>query len=198
MSLARDPGRQRSGPFLFKADHVYGFYPTKIGICRAHRREIAPAVAASTSRLFASSRACGVFAAALVCWEAIRRAQDQFENLFNENTTTFSWTDLESCGSDRPATAPWRAAAAGPNLHHFWREIPPGSEDLPGRFTLRRIHGICGHGSKAKSLAPSEHPNPTTKVDPKMGGAPTPKWDTIGFDPKPCHKHLQTPSLKQV
>ena len=32
---------------------------------------------------------------------------------------------------------------------------------------------------------PSEHPNPTTKLASKMGGAPTPKWDLIGFDPQP-------------
>ena len=32
----------------------------------------------------------------------------------------------------------------------------------------------------------SEHPNPTTKIGSKMGGAPTPKWDTIGFDLRPC------------
>ena len=31
---------------------------------------------------------------------------------------------------------------------------------------------------------PSEHPNPTTKIKPKMGGAPTPKWDPIDFDPQ--------------
>ena len=34
-------------------------------------------------------------------------------------------------------------------------------------------------------LAPSEHPNPTTKIGSKMGGAPTPNG-TIGFDPQPC------------
>ena len=38
---------------------------------------------------------------------------------------------------------------------------------------------------------PFEHPNPTTKIGSKMGGAPTPKWDPInGIDPQP---HL--PSL---
>ena len=30
--------------------------------------------------------------------------------------------------------------------------------------------------------SPSEHPNPTTKIGSKMGGAPTPKWYPIGFD----------------
>ena len=34
-------------------------------------------------------------------------------------------------------------------------------------------------------LAPSEHPKPTTKIGSKMGGAPTPKWDPIGFEPWP-------------
>ena len=39
-----------------------------------------------------------------------------------------------------------------------------------------------GHGSKAKSH--SEHPNPTTQMETKMGGefAYQPKWDPIGFD----------------
>ena len=32
---------------------------------------------------------------------------------------------------------------------------------------------------------PSEHPNPTNGIGSKMGGAPTPKWDPIGFDPQP-------------
>ena len=37
---------------------------------------------------------------------------------------------------------------------------------------------------------PSEHPNPTTKIPPKMGGAPAPKWEPIGFDPQPCYTPL--------
>ena len=34
---------------------------------------------------------------------------------------------------------------------------------------------------------PSDHPNPTAKIGPKMGGEFTnqPKWDPIGFDPQP-------------
>ena len=32
---------------------------------------------------------------------------------------------------------------------------------------------------------PSEHPNLTTKIGSETGGAPTPKWDPIGFDPQP-------------
>ena len=35
---------------------------------------------------------------------------------------------------------------------------------------------------KIPELPPNEHPNPT-KIGPKMGGALTPKWDPIGFDP---------------
>ena len=34
----------------------------------------------------------------------------------------------------------------------------------------------CSHGSKSR----------TSSVGSKMGGAPTPKWDLIGFDPQPC------------
>ena len=30
--------------------------------------------------------------------------------------------------------------------------------------------------------------NPTTKIGSKMGGAPIPKWDLIGFDPRPNRK----------
>ena len=39
-------------------------------------------------------------------------------------------------------------------------------------------------GSKAK-YTPSEDPNPTNTIGSKMGGAPTPKWYPIGFDPQP-------------
>ena len=39
---------------------------------------------------------------------------------------------------------------------------------------------------------PSEHPNPSTKIGSTMGGAPTPKWYPIGFDPQPC-VHLGQP-----
>ena len=48
--------------------------------------------------------------------------------------------------------------------------------------------GQHGHGSKSKSY--SEHPNPITKIGPKMGGEFTypPKWDPkTGFD---NHSHL--------
>ena len=41
-----------------------------------------------------------------------------------------------------------------------------------------------GHGSKPNRNL-SEHPNPTTKIGSKMGGAPIPKWDLLGFDPQP-------------
>ena len=37
-------------------------------------------------------------------------------------------------------------------------------------------------GQSPNGLAPSEHPNPTTKIGSKMGGAPTPKWYPIGLD----------------
>ena len=30
----------------------------------------------------------------------------------------------------------------------------------------------------------AEHPNPTTKIPTKMGGAATPEWDPIGFAPQ--------------
>ena len=35
-----------------------------------------------------------------------------------------------------------------------------------------------------KPVPPVNIPIPT-KIGSKMGGAPTPKWDTIGFDPQP-------------
>ena len=49
-----------------------------------------------------------------------------------------------------------------------------------------------GHGSKAKFRTPSEHPKPTTKIGPKMGGEFTyPKMGSDWFDPQPmaaeCH-----------
>ena len=34
-------------------------------------------------------------------------------------------------------------------------------------------------------VSPSEQSNPATKIPTKMGGAPTPSWDPIGFDPQP-------------
>ena len=37
----------------------------------------------------------------------------------------------------------------------------------------------------SQARTPSEHPNPPQKNGSKMGGAPTPKWDPIGFDPQP-------------
>ena len=58
----------------------------------------------------------------------------------------------------------------------------------------RRGSLAYGHGSKSKACTPSEHPNPTPKMGPKMGGAPkTPKWDPIGFD-----NHSHTSLLQPV
>ena len=37
---------------------------------------------------------------------------------------------------------------------------------------------------------PSEHPFFPTNLGSKMGGAPTPKWDPIGFDPQPYYAIL--------
>ena len=42
---------------------------------------------------------------------------------------------------------------------------------------------------KIRIVPPSEHPNPTTRIGSKMGGAPTPNWDSIGFDPQPTDSH---------
>ena len=36
---------------------------------------------------------------------------------------------------------------------------------------------------------PSEHPNSTTRIGSKMGGAPTNQNGTIGFDPQPIFLH---------
>ena len=36
------------------------------------------------------------------------------------------------------------------------------------------------------SVPPVNTPIPT-KIGSKMGGAPTPKWDPVGFDPQPHH-----------
>ena len=57
--------------------------------------------------------------------------------------------------------------------------VPVGGIEARGSEGL--VHGEChlrhfGHGSKAKSVTPSEHPNPTTKIGSNMSGAPTPKW----------------------
>ena len=44
--------------------------------------------------------------------------------------------------------------------------------------------------------SPSEHPNPTTKIPTKMGGAPkTPKWYPMGVDLRP---YLQIPEVPQT
>ena len=51
------------------------------------------------------------------------------------------------------------------------------------RSASRQVSHSSGHGSKARTR--SKHPNPTTKIGSKMDGAPTPKWDPIGFDPQP-------------
>ena len=40
-----------------------------------------------------------------------------------------------------------------------------------------------GHGSKPRT--PSEHHPIPTKIGSRMGGAPIPKWDLIGFEPWP-------------
>ena len=59
------------------------------------------------------------------------------------------------------------------------------------RISGEQIWGGGGGGDLAMGQNPnqnrnsSEHANPTTKIPTKMGGAPTPKWDTIGFDPQP-------------
>ena len=44
-----------------------------------------------------------------------------------------------------------------------------------------------------KSHTPSEHPNPTTKIKPQLGGEFTyqPKWDPIGVDPQPVLEALK-------
>ena len=55
----------------------------------------------------------------------------------------------------------------GPCRSHPWR---PCTAD-PAQ-SIEQSNGTCGHGSKPRS----EHPNPTTKIDGKMGGAPIPKW----------------------
>ena len=48
----------------------------------------------------------------------------------------------------------------------------------------------------------SEHTNPTTKIGAKMDGARTPKWDTIGADPRPYLFKVQeaelAPSLRYM
>ena len=48
---------------------------------------------------------------------------------------------------------------------------------------LKSMNSKSGHGSKARN-PPVNIPIPT-KIGSKMGGAPTPKWDPINFDPQP-------------
>ena len=52
-----------------------------------------------------------------------------------------------------------------------------------GLFASNLLNVAMGHNPNR--FAPSEHPNPTTEIGSNMGGAPTPKWDPIGFDPQP-------------
>ena len=56
---------------------------------------------------------------------------------------------------------------------------------------------LFGQGLKPRT--PREHPNPTTKIGPKMGGAPkTPKWDPIGFEPWPFDRQAKLPRMVAI
>ena len=79
--------------------------------------------------------------------------------------------------------------------------LPFGPNQLPlSRETTGPCGPLCQHelvlwtasfatylamAQNPNRFAPNERPNPTTKVGYKMGGAPTPKWDPIGFDAQP-------------
>ena len=64
--------------------------------------------------------------------------------------------------------------------------IPP--THFSGGSHIKNYHRTpYGHGSKPR-LSPSEHPNPTTQIGSRMGGAPTPKCNPINFD---HHSHIR-------
>ena len=54
--------------------------------------------------------------------------------------------------------------------------------DLEGSLPVSDFEWLTvGHGSKSKSVSPSEHQPIPAKIGSEMGGAPkTPKWDPIG------------------
>ena len=56
---------------------------------------------------------------------------------------------------------------------------------------LKRGCRLSSHGHGSKSRTPSEHPNPTTKID--QNGPPN---GTVGFDPQPhgvcCRTHIRS------
>ena len=58
---------------------------------------------------------------------------------------------------------------------------------VPCSMDLRKLASLVGHGSKSKPYPPVNI-SILTKIGSKMGGAPTQKWDPIGFDPLPLSK----------
>ena len=58
------------------------------------------------------------------------------------------------------------------------------STPTPGQATIHKPIRVISPWIKSQIVPPVNIPIPT-KIGSKMGGAPTPKWDSIGFDPQP-------------
>ena len=80
--------------------------------------------------------------------------------------------------------APWL-----PGSRHALDDLPWSHfGEPPDLAAIRGPQIPNGHGPVKSRLAPSEHPNPTTKIPTKRVNSPTPKWDPMGIDPRPSGK----------